>query len=66
MKLLLILRSIIPFMSMAAAYLKAVDENTTGADDKAAKALEVAIAALQELLRGDPAVASKAKAEGLL
>jgi len=67
MKLLIIARIALPVMMMASAYLKAHDVNTTGTDDNAAKALDVAIAALQELLRtSTTAIAVQAKAEGLI
>lgn len=66
MKLLILVRTILPFLYMGSAYLKAIDVNTTGPDDKAAKALDVAIAALQELLKADPIASAQAKAEGLI
>lgn len=48
-KIKMILVTVVPFMEMGAVWLEMLDANTTGADDKAAKAIRVAIAAIKEL-----------------
>lgn len=48
-KIKMVLALVVPFMEMGAAWLESIDENTTGLDDDAAKALRVAIAAIKEL-----------------
>ena len=51
MKLTWILSIILPMLDTAAMILEQRDENSTGADDNAAKALRAASAALREYLK---------------
>ena len=44
-----VLATIVPIMEIAAGWLETLDENTTGKDDTAARALRVAVAAIKEL-----------------
>ena len=66
MKLLSILRFILPLMMWAASYLGTLDANTTGTDDKIATILKVAIAAIQQAVSSDPALVGQAKTLGLV
>lgn len=50
-KIKAVLLLVVPFMEMGAGWLESIDENTTGADDNAAKALRIAIAAIRELAK---------------
>ncbi len=48
-KLKIVLFFVLPQMEAAANFLEALDENSDGKDDIAAKAIRVAVAALREL-----------------